>query len=391
MPSIGPAFGTGVNEHFKPFFNDGLATVVIMLSSLMVIFDRFFMGVLLISVCALSAAQSEHSAHQIEWVIPFKANGGSDTWARFVAPHLSKQLPPESVISVINIPGGNSTKAANRYAMNPVLDGTRLLGTSASTQFPFLLGDSRVRYDYDDWQLLLVCPTGGVVYTSPEFGVTKAEELVHLKDHKLIYGSQGPTSLDLVPLLAFELLGLNVRPIFGVRGRDAGRLAFERGDATIDFQTTAAYLSKVKPLVDQGQAIPLFTLGAFNDTGGLIRDPAFPELPHIAEVYEMLNNKAPSGLGWESWFGFFSAGFGAQKILVIPKETPSEIIVKYQQAVASMLEDPEYLQTKDQVLGAYEQVGGQTAEKLYKLATDIPEAQKRWVKEWLKRTYKLNL
>ena len=34
MPSIGPAFGTGVNEHFKPFFNDGLATVVVMLRSL---------------------------------------------------------------------------------------------------------------------------------------------------------------------------------------------------------------------------------------------------------------------------------------------------------------------------------------------------------------------
>ena len=33
MPSIGPAFGTGVNEHFKPFFNDGLATVVVMLRS----------------------------------------------------------------------------------------------------------------------------------------------------------------------------------------------------------------------------------------------------------------------------------------------------------------------------------------------------------------------
>ena len=31
---MGPAFGAGVNEHFKPFFNDGLATVVVMLRSL---------------------------------------------------------------------------------------------------------------------------------------------------------------------------------------------------------------------------------------------------------------------------------------------------------------------------------------------------------------------
>ena len=41
VPSIGPAFGTGVNEHFKPFFNDGLATVVVMLRSLNILLRGF--------------------------------------------------------------------------------------------------------------------------------------------------------------------------------------------------------------------------------------------------------------------------------------------------------------------------------------------------------------
>ncbi len=330
-------------------------------------------------------------AHNIEMLIPFREGGGSDAWARFIAPHLSAQLSSDSVVSVRNLPGGGSTKAANRYAANPILDGTSLFGTSASTQFPFLLGDSRVRYDYEDWQVLLVYPTGGVVYLSPEFGVSNAGELVHVMEQKLSYGSLGATSLDLVLLLGFEFLGLNVRPIFGMRGRDAGRVAFERGDAGIDFQTTAGYLSKIKPMVDAGDAIPLFTLGALNSEGEFIRDPAFPELPNIAEVYEMLHGEAPSGLGWKSWLGFFSAGFGAQKLLVIPRATPAELVEGYKLAVAAMLNDVQYLASKDEVLGSYELVGGAAAERLYKLATDIPEEQRQWVRDWLEREYGVNL
>lgn len=327
----------------------------------------------------------------IEWIIPFKAGGGSDVWARFIAPHLSRQLPGSPEIQVKNIPGGGSTKAANNYATDMVLDGSSLFGTSASTQFPFLLGDSRVRYNYDDWQPLLVYPTGGVVYISPEFGITKASELSHITDQKLMYGSQGATSIDLVPLLAFELLDLNVRPIFGVRGRDAGRVAFERGDASIDYQTTAAYLNKVQPLVEEGKAIPLFTFGALTEKGELVRDPAFLSLPHIAEVYEDLHGEPPSGIRWESWRGFFSAGFGAQKILVIPADTPAEIKHTFKRAAEAMLNDPEYLRSKGEILGNYEMVGGDAADRLYKLATDIPEAERRWIRNWLQKQYKLNL
>ena len=338
-------------------------------------------------IANLLIANFAFSQSEIELIIPFREGGGSDAWARFIAPHLSNQLENSPTIDVRNIPGGGSTKAANQYAANPVLDGSQLFGTSASTQFPFLLGDSRVRYDYEDWEVLLVYPTGGIVYISPDFGVSNAGELIHIMDQRLTYGSQGTTSLDLVPLLGFELLGLNVRPIFGVRGRDAGRVAFERGDATIDFQTTAAYLSKVQKMAQAGEAIPLFTLGAFDSNGELVRDSAFPHLPNIAEVFEMLHGVKPSGLAWESWFGFFSAGFGAQKILVIPKSTPLPIINSYKQAVDSMLQDPSYLRSKDEVLGGYDIVGGAAAQTLYRLATEIPDEQRRWVREWLAREF----
>lgn len=336
-------------------------------------------------------AQDNATRQTIEWLIPFREGGGSDTWARFNAPFLSKYLPGQPEVVVRNVPGGGSTKGTNRYALNAAADGTTLLGTSASTQFPFLLGDSRVRYDYADWRVLMVYPTGGVVYVQPELGVSDASELGELQSQKLIYGSQGATSLDLVPMLGFELIGLDVRPIFGIRGRSAGQLAFERGDTTIDYQTSAAYIRNIVPLVEEGKAVPLFSFGALDESGALVRDPQFPDLPHIGEIYEQVHGEAPSGIAWESWFAFFSAGFGAQKLLVLPRETPLNILRELEAALREMQRDPEYIARKSEVLGEYQQVTGDAARRLYSLATDIPNGPRRWIRNWLREEYDLNL
>jgi len=326
----------------------------------------------------------------IEWIVPFKEGGGADTWARFNAPFFSKYIPGRPVVIVSNIPGGGSIKGANLFAERAKADGLMLLGTSGSTQFPYLLGDPRVRYDYQDFKVVMAYPTGGVVYCSPKLGIKDASELAKIKDTPLKYGSQGPTSLDLVPLLSFDLLDLNVRAIFGFRGRGAGRLAFERGEVLLDYQTSSAYLKNVVPLVESGEAIPLFSFGTLDENGELIRDPSFPELPHFGEVYEMMGKKR-QGIEWRSWFAFMSAGFGGMKLLLVPKETPDEIVRQYQQAILDMKQDPQYLKTKEAALGVYEQAVGQQAKKIFELATHVGKEEKEWVKEWLRKTYDLNI
>ena len=327
----------------------------------------------------------------VEWIIPFASGGGSDTWARFTAPFLAAALPESPGITVVNLPGGGSIRGVNRYALEAPSDGTLLLGTSASTQFAHLLGDPRVRFDYDAWEILMISPTGGVVYLSPDLGISGLDELFAGEEPRLMYGSQGPTSVDLVPLLAFDLLGLDVRTIFGMRGRDAGRLAFERGEATIDFQTSAAYLANVATMVNAGRAIPLFSLGALDESGRLVRDPVFPGLPHFGEVYESVHGQQPGGVAWESWFAFFSAGFGAQKFLVIPSETEPEVLAMYREAARTVIRSPNYIEQKDAVLGPYDQLVGSAARRMYRLATTIPEESRQWIRSWLRGKYDLRI
>ena len=112
----------------------------------------------------------------VELVIPFKEGGGSDTWGRFNAPFLSRYLPGQPTVIVRNVPGGNSIAGANRFAARARPDGLSVLGTSASTQFPYLMSDPRVDYDYRDWRVLMAYGTGGVAYVSTDLGVSSVTD-----------------------------------------------------------------------------------------------------------------------------------------------------------------------------------------------------------------------
>jgi tripartite-type tricarboxylate transporter receptor subunit TctC len=326
-------------------------------------------------------AQVDFSGQTVEWVIPFSTGGGSDTWARFNAPFLSKHLPGNPTVIVVNEPGGGSTRGANLFTARAQPDGLTVFGTSGSTQFPYLLGDPRVQYEYQDWEIAMVAPTGGVVYVSPSTGVTSAEEIANLAGQRLVYASQGATSLDLVPLLAFRLLGLEVQHVFGFAGRGDGRLAFERGETNIDYQTSSAYLSNVVPLVEAGEAIPLMSWGVLDEDGNPQRDPTFPDLPILEEVYEMIHGEPPSGPDYEAYKAFNTAGFAAQKMFVLPEGTPEEIVEAYRQAWRDVFEDEDYQNTVEATLGTYAQVTDRAAEALFQAGTTIsPEVRERTVK-----------
>lgn len=339
--------------------------------------------------CLLSVSSyaADFSGERIEWIVPFKEGGGSDTWARFYAPMLAKNLPGQPTIVVKNIPGGGSTKGANQFQRSAKPNGLVVLGTSGSTQFPYMLGDRRVKYEYMDWTPVLATPTGGVFYVSPELGIKTAADLVKLQSKKPMYASQGATSLDLVPLLALDLLDIPVKPVFGMKGRGAGRLAFERGEVNIDYQTSSAYLKKVTPLVKEGKAVPIMTWGVLNAKGELERDPTFPDLPHFAEVYEQMHGKKPEGTAFEVWKSFFVAGFAAQKGIFLPSDTPEEIKQVWRDAVAKTVSSEEFKAKSEKVLGKYPQAVGSDAETAFFTALGISTEDRDWVRNWLTESY----
>ncbi len=249
-----------------------------------------------------------------------------------------------------------------------------------------MLGDSRVKYEYKDWNVVLGTPTGGVVYVSPKSGIKSAAELAGAKI-PLLYGSQGATSLDLIPLLGFDLLGVKVDAIFGMKGRKAGRLAFERGETTIDYQTSSSYLKNIVPSVKTGEAIPLMSWGALDADGNVVRDATFPDLPSFPEVYEQIHGKKPSGPAWDAWKAMFIAGFPAQKMVFLPKGTSADIIKTYSDAFSRAIAAPDFAAASKKRLGTYEQKVGAAAAANLKTALGVDPKAIQWVQGWLNDKY----
>lgn len=335
-----------------------------------------------------AVAQTDFSGATVNFVIPFTESGGSSQWSNFYAPQLSRALAGNPTVVVRYRPGAGSTQGANWFQGElRNNDGLLLFGDSASTKFPYLLDDPRVRYNYDDWHPILASATGGVVFLPPDLGARFDGSMNDLQDVDFLYGSQGATTLDLVPLLAFKMLGMTVDPVFGVNGRGDGRLMFERGEANIDYQTSSSYIANVLPLVEDGLAVPIFTWGALNDAGEIVRDPTFPDLPTFNEVCEATDGCETEGTAWEAFRAFVIAGFANQKTIFVPATTPPEVIETYTAALQEIVNAPGFAEASEEVLGIYPQLYGEAAVTATRQATTISDEAKQYVLDWLRDDY----
>ncbi|SNT31010.1 tricarboxylate transporter [Tropicimonas sediminicola] len=343
------------------------------------------------AMAAPAAAEVDFSGKTIEWVIPFSETGGSAKWANFFAPLLSEELPGNPTVVVKFMPGAGSTKGANWFQQQQHKDGTLLFGSSGSTQFPYLLGDPRVRYEYGDWIPVMATGTGGVAYLNAEDGAKFDGSANGLKDTDFIFGSQGATGLDLVPLLAWQMLGMNVEPVFGIKGRGDGRLMFERGEATIDYQTSSGYLGGSADLVAAGSAVPMMSWGALDDNGVIVRDPTFPDMPSFKEVCEATEGCETSGVAWDAWKAFFISGYPSQKIAFLPQGTPQDVVDTYVAAFEAVRSRPDFAELSANEVGKYPMFVGAGAANATKEATTVSPEAREQVVSWLKDAYGVSL
>ena len=331
---------------------------------------------------------SAYAGETIEIIIPYGEGGGSDTWGRALAPFLQKYLGDDVTVQPINMPGASGTLGANEFGAVREHDGLSMLISSGSNVFPYLLGMSAVQYDFAEFAGVLGSPVGGVVYTSPDTGITDVAGLCAGSD--IIYGGIAPTGLDLVPLLAFEMMGVEFQPILGYDGRGAARVAFEQGEINLDYQTSPAYLKSVQPLVDEGAAVPLFAFGILDSNGDVIRDPVFPDMPSFAEAFESCTGAAPEGVEYEAFKAALAAGFAAQKNLWVHGDAPQERIDALVAAAEQVLADPEFAEVAGNLIGDYEfYAGPENVDVAFGAASQMSDESFDWLVSFLTETYEV--
>ena len=237
-----------------------------------------------VSAPEVAAQKVDFSGKRIEVIVPFAPGGGSDVYTRALAPYFEKHLPGKPTIIVRNVPGARSIPGANQFQDRAKPDGTHVMIVSATTVASFVFDRAKVKFDLDKWEPLLLSPQGMVAYGSPSLGISGPKDLAKLKGQQLVFGGQSANSGELRFIMTLHLLGFTVNHVWGLN-RGPVRLAFERGEFNVNYDSTPGYLGNAVQLVKAGKAIPLFSAGIVNEKGDLVRDPNVPDLPHFGEAY----------------------------------------------------------------------------------------------------------
>jgi len=341
-------------------------------------------------VAEAAAQKVDFAGKRIEFVVPFPPGGGSDVYSRALAPFLEKHLPGNPTIIIRNVPGGGSITGANQFNARAKPDGLHVLVCSSSTVMNFVFQRSKFELELNKTQPLLLSPQGTVVYVSPALGVKSAKDIAKLRGQALTFGGGGPTGAEMRVTTLFELLGLNVKYVWGI-ARGPVRLAFERGELNINYDTTPAYTKNVSQLIKAGKAAPLFAMGVLDEKGGVRRDPNFPNLPNFPEVYELMHGKKPSGPAYEAWKAILNMSVMANKGLLLPAGTPPPIVAAWRSAIQETLADPEFKAKAAKIIEGYPQFVGEAARPILNSATTPSPEVWEWIKNFLKTKHDVTL
>jgi hypothetical protein len=323
----------------------------------------------------------DYKGKKITFIVPFKEGGGGSVYTRFLSPLFAKHLPGAPTAVVRNIPGGGSVKGANEFMRKAKPDGRVVFNTGTGTLYKYLLKQKSVKYDPRDFIPLMASPFGVLIYVRSELGV-KTGEVKKLLGRQIIMGDRSPTAGGMPILLSYHLLGLDVKYIFGL-STGKRRQAFQRGETTINQDNNAAYTKKVLPLIKEGVAVPLYSLGYVGKNGEIVRDPMLPNIPTFNEIYEQIHGKKLSGVEARVWKAVHTIKIMAAKMMVLPKGTNKDVIAAYHAAAQKVVNDSEVTgKNGKKLLGPYPQALGKDAMNVLLASSVLDKEAQDWLINW---------
>ena len=262
-------------------------------------------------ISGAALAQSSYPNKPIRILVGFAPGGPSDIISRVVGAKMGEIMGAQFVIE-------NKTGAGGAIATQDVArsapDGYTLLNTPVATVANEFLSKT-IKYEYGK-DIIAVCPqaeTANILVVSPALGVKTVADLVKLAKEKPVqYATAGRGSATHLTSELFNMAaGIKTTAVHYRGGGDTIKDLLS-GEVKMMFSSIAP----VQDFVRDGRLIGLATTGPK-------RDPAFPDLPTIAE-------SGYPGFDVRLWIG-----------MTAPAGTPADIIQKLADANKKALESPE--------------------------------------------------
>ncbi len=337
------------------------------------------------SLTSVVSAEVDFSGKTITWVVPFKEGGGTSRFSRFIEPFLTKYLPGNPTIKIMHIPGGGAIKGSNYFQKNAKPDGTYIFGCSTSVIVNVATGNPLVKYNLSSYKPVLLLPQNTHWFTRSDL-IDEAHDISKLQKRKLVlYGLKTPASADLFHIWVFDKIGIKgAKPIPGLSSSGAWQ-AFQRGEIHLNSQGAAKYIKNVKPQIEKGKILDIMTLGLVDANGNISRNPLAPNAPTFAEMYEKVNSKKLSGDDLEAFYSIAAAWSQASKSMLLPENTPDDIVKVYRDAAKKMVNDPDFKAKATKILGPYPLTVGEEAGAIIKKAAIFSDNTKKQLNKVLKK------
>ena len=250
-----------------------------------------------------TSPEEVYAGETITVVIGLDASAGGTTIGRFLSKHLEANLPGNPTVIVNNMPGAGGLNAQLHVLLRAPKDGTTVYYGPRSS-LGELLELPGVTFKYSQFTPLGGIQIGGlVVYTRTDAldnGVSEPGDVVGTDP--LRFGGMPPEhGRMIVSTMGLDLIGANYRYIPGYPSSGNIRAAVISGEVNTATDASHAYLRQVVPvLIDDGSALPLFSIPELTADGELVPNDMVPEVPSLDVLYEQLNGAAPSGVLWDS-------------------------------------------------------------------------------------------
>jgi len=247
----------------------------------------------------------EHSfaGKTITVVIGLDASAGGTTVGRLLAKHLEANLAGEPTVIVNNMPGASGLNAHLHVLLRAPDDGTTVYYGPRSS-LGELLELPGFSFKYSQFT-----PLGGVqlaglvIYARTDAvpgGVSGPQDVIGAKS--LRFGGMPPEhGRMIISTMGLDLIGADYKYIAGYPSSGNIRAAMISGEVNTATDAAHAYLNQVVPvLVDEGQALPIYSMPMLNSDGDLVQNALVPDVPSLPDLYTQLNGEAPAGIVWDS-------------------------------------------------------------------------------------------
>ena len=289
-------------------------------------------------------------AETFTFVVPQKPGSGTTVWTEIVLKELQRFLP-EHTLKLRNFPGARDIPAVNAFQNELRFDNTIIMVSHGGNGVSFL--QEQVDYNYADWESI------GMMNLNIIVGKRLDADL-----DNIIFASKSgrvPDAMGMALLLCGKLDSIaeystcfkskvNWVPGFG-NGGDR-RLAFKRGELTVDRENPAAYK---KHIAKNPDAELWFHHGILQADGSHADDVNYPG-KQMEILYEAKWGEAPSGPMYDAYVLVKSFRDALQKAFWVNAGNPNAELL--QNALLEMSKDPQAIKAIQKKVGKYEWVIG---------------------------------